>query len=45
MDICSKHGSEIAHEKGYCPACDEINHLKLQITDLKDRISELEEKE
>jgi len=43
MDICGKHGSEIAHEKGFCPACDEINDLKLQIADLKDKISELEE--
>jgi len=46
MDICGKHyGGDIAFEGSICPACDEIEDLKGQITDFKDRISTLEEEE
>jgi len=46
MDICGKHyGGNIAFEGSICPACDEVADLAGQITDLKDKISELEEEE
>ncbi len=47
MNLCGEHGKQdIAYEeRGGCPACAEIEDLKGQITDLKDRISTLEEEE
>jgi len=45
VDICGKHGVEIAYEGSICPACDEVSDLKDEIADLKDKIEKLEEEE
>ena len=45
MDICTKHGTDIAFDVRNCPACDEVEDLKGKITDLQDKIATLQEEE
>lgn len=47
MSICGEHGSEIVYEGSYCPACDQIDHLRSEfesdISHLESDIAALEE--
>ena len=41
MEICSEHGGDIAYEDSMCPACEAINTLKDEISDLQSEIDNL----
>ena len=43
MEICTKHGYDIAYDVRNCPACDEIEDLKAEIGELQKAVVKLEE--
>jgi len=45
MEICTEHVERIAYNGKYCPACNQIEALKGDMTTLLDRIAELEEEQ
>lgn len=40
MDICGRHGPEMAYENESCPACQKINELELKIIVLQSELAD-----
>jgi polyhydroxyalkanoate synthesis regulator phasin len=48
MNICTEHKSEVVYETRYCPACEiqeELDAAKEKITELENKVEELENRE